>query len=160
MENIIIKKANINNSDLITKYLKKMLLDMNEYGGYTVSSSEKAWIDIEEKIKCNFSNKDYIYLLAEDNSTSKVIGYSEAKILESNPIFEKTKQLHISAVFVEKDYRKKGIGKIIINELIKIAKDNNCQEIDLNVLLNNDAYFLYKSLGFEDFRVNMIKKII
>ncbi|MFN8575241.1 MAG: GNAT family N-acetyltransferase [Candidatus Sericytochromatia bacterium] len=159
MKNILIKKADTADSNIITEYLKKMLLDMSEYGGYPVSSSDKNWSEISETIKSNINNENHIFILVVEKEKSKIIAFGEAKIFDINPVFELIKQIHISAIFVENEYRKKGIGKLIVNELIRIGKERGCHEAELNVILNNPAYFLYKKIGFKEFRVNMRKKI-
>lgn len=43
------------------------------------------------------------------------------------------KVLFIDALVVDVNYRKNGIGKILMQEMEKIAKENNCSSIELNV---------------------------
>lgn len=160
MENLLVRKAVVTDSKIITEYLKKMLLDMHEYGGYTVSNADKDWNEIHENIKSNLSNGTNIYLIVEEKAKSKIIAFGEAKIVDINPVFEPLRQIHISSVFVEDEYRKKGIGKKLIDEFIKIGKENGCHEAELNVILNNPAYSLYKKEGFKEFRINMRKNIL
>lgn len=47
-------------------------------------------------------------------------------------------------------YRKHGIGKILITEVAKHAKAENCKRIDLHVLAWNPARKFYEKLGCGD----------
>ncbi len=48
------------------------------------------------------------------------------------------------------DYRRKGYGKASINETLRIIKQKNISEIELDVVcINSNALNLYKSCGFE-----------
>jgi GNAT superfamily N-acetyltransferase len=55
----------------------------------------------------------------------------------------------IENVITDNDYRKKGIGKNIMENAIKYAKDQNCYKIILQSgNKRTDAHSFYESLGF------------
>ncbi len=56
----------------------------------------------------------------------------------------------IKSLWVEPDYRKQGIGKMLMEKAIESAKENHVSLIELGVNTESEsAINLYKSLGFE-----------
>ncbi len=61
---------------------------------------------------------------------------------------------------VSENSRHKGIGTELINEVIKIAKENHCSSIILDVnTLNMDAQNFYEKKGFEPTTIQMRKRL-
>lgn len=63
-------------------------------------------------------------------------------------------------VFVNKEYRGRGIGKEILNNVIKKAQENNCYKLICTSRYSNEkVHSLYVNLGFKDygkeFRINL-----
>lgn len=86
----------------------------------------------------------------------KIIGYGKI-IIESKIHANFTKIGHIEDVITHKDYRNKGIGKIIINKLVDVGKTHGCYKI---VLFCKDDYRLfYEKCGFERSKNGMEKYI-
>ena len=57
--------------------------------------------------------------------------------------------LFLEDMFILKEYRRKGIGKKILDLCMKFAKERNCGRVDLNVLdWNIDAIHFYKKNNF------------
>lgn len=66
--------------------------------------------------------------------------------------FEKLKHQCLMAIIVDKDYRGKGVGKALIQEIMKLAKDSfKIELLHLEVYEGNPAYYLYEKLGFEKY---------
>lgn len=79
-----------------------------------------------------------------DEKDSKVIA-SASIILE--PKFRYTKNCcHLEDVCVVKTHQNKGIGKILVNHIIKYVKNKKCYKIILNCSENNLNF--YKKFGF------------
>ncbi|MEJ5263287.1 MAG: GNAT family N-acetyltransferase [Ignavibacterium sp.] len=56
--------------------------------------------------------------------------------------------LYIEDLYVRPEFRGKGIGKALLNEVIKLAKDRNCGRVEWVVLdWNQPAIEFYKSIG-------------
>ena len=58
---------------------------------------------------------------------------------------------YLSNVFVSEDYRKRGIGNIILNMANDIAKSHNANTLMLKVIANSFMHDWYQRHGFEDF---------
>jgi putative acetyltransferase len=66
--------------------------------------------------------------------------------------FKKLAHQCLFAIIVSKEYRNRGVGKALIEELMKIAKENFKIEIfHLEVYQDNPAINLYRRLGFKEF---------
>lgn len=56
--------------------------------------------------------------------------------------------LYIEDLYVKPEFRGKGIGKALLNEVIKLAKQRNCGRVEWVVLdWNKPAIDFYKSIG-------------
>lgn len=93
-------------------------------------------------------------LCYEENNIIK--GYIYLKPVKSNDL----KGYLIDGIYVDIAYRNKGIATKLITEAIKIIKKTKTDFIDINVLANNKiACKLYKSFGFNEFKINLRKSI-
>jgi ribosomal protein S18 acetylase RimI-like enzyme len=60
------------------------------------------------------------------------------------------KALYLDDLYVQDAYRKLGIGKMLLDEVIALAKNNGCKKIRWQVSKWNDyAIAFYKSIGAE-----------
>ncbi len=67
---------------------------------------------------------------------------------------------YIDDIFVRKNARKKGFGKLLMNEFSKWSKLKNATKIRLGLRMNNKkAINLYKKIGFEIKHYEMEKKL-
>ena len=58
----------------------------------------------------------------------------------------KGKCLFLEDIVVNQDYRGKGIGKLLFDEVVKVAADNNCKSLEWQVLeWNTPAIEFYKN---------------
>lgn len=61
------------------------------------------------------------------------------------------KALLIEDLFVRPQYRKHGVGKRLMREIMRFANDSSCNRVDLHVLKSNvTAQKFYKEIGGED----------
>ena len=60
----------------------------------------------------------------------------------------------IEDVAVNKDHRGKGIGKSIVEKLIEIGKQKNCDKIVLNTSEKNSKF--YEKIGFEKNEIQLV----
>ena len=78
-----------------------------------------------------------------------IVGYLSYVIKNTN-----SKKLDIDELVIKEDYRKKGLGKLLIQEAKNIAINNNCDRIELNCwLFNKNAIDMYEHIGFDRQRI-------
>ena len=66
--------------------------------------------------------------------------------------FEKLKHTCLFAIIVQKEYRSKGVGKQLLNELMQLAKLKfHIEILHLEVYEENPAIRLYQRVGFVEF---------
>lgn len=144
-------------------------------------------LDIKNFEKCNNiwnmdknkEHKDKIYNeLLNKNRKTFVYVKDDEYIAEASFVFNKEdedytipgKRIYFSRIIVKKDFRGKGYGKKLMNNIIEYAKKENYEEISLGVNLDNYVAFkLFVDLGFTKIQyigedsdgkyVKLIKKI-
>ena len=63
---------------------------------------------------------------------------------------EKTNQLQLKELFVRREYRGKGVGRLLMQRVLEEAKRIGCYRVDWNVRdWNEEGILFYKKLGAE-----------
>jgi glucosamine-phosphate N-acetyltransferase len=101
---------------------------------------EKA-IQIFKKIKSNPHH--YVYVAILDG---RVIG-STTMIIEPKFIHDGGNVAHIEDVVVSKVHQGKGVGEILMNFLLELAKNKNCYKTILNC--SDEVKPFYEKIGFK-----------
>ena len=66
----------------------------------------------------------------------------------------------LDGLYVEKEYRNKGIGNSLLKDAISRIKNMNVKYVDINVMYNNIiAKHIYEKLGFVGYEIKMRKSI-
>jgi glucosamine-phosphate N-acetyltransferase len=84
-----------------------------------------------------------IYVLEDNNELLA----TATVIYETKFIFNICKLAHIEDVCVKKEYRAKGLGKLIVQHCIDVAKDNNAYKLTLDCAETNIRF--YEKCGLE-----------
>ena len=90
----------------------------------------------------NLTNKNHYFLLAKENN--KCLGFAS---YEPDYLGEKIVRLH--KIYLLPEAQGKGVGKLLISEIEKIANQLNQIGISLNVNRFNSAFDFYTKIGFE-----------
>lgn len=114
---------------------RKKLAVMSECDSSFSSSVIKR--DDFEEIFEKISNYAY-FVVAKNTCYNHITGFAT---VYANDVINK--QAYISFLCVKKDFQKKGIGKLLINKCIEIAKKNKMKTIKLEVNANN-----YNAINF------------
>lgn len=81
------------------------------------------------------------YVIAQDLSTNEVVGFAGVWIVAGEG--------DITNIAVHPSYRKQGIASQLLSKLLELCKDNNCNDITLEVRVSNTpAQNLYTKFGF------------
>lgn len=110
--------------------------------------------DIRSYIQEILNSKDKkILVLADEKDIYGLINY-KIKQIKDNFSLKDSKVLWIDELVIDKDYRRKGYGKILIDEIKKISKQLNCDRIELNCwAFNKEAFDFYEKMGMKIQRV-------
>ena len=102
----------------------------------------------------NVLNPDY---LNDPSSITMVVceGNTIIGVASIHIIYKLSRTLGlIEDVAVNKDHRGKGIGKSLVEKLIEIGKQKNCDKIVLNTSEKNSKF--YEKIGFEKNEIQMV----
>jgi glucosamine-phosphate N-acetyltransferase len=135
----------LNEEDLSNGFIET-LSNLSEVGKLANDTIRKS--EILSEIK----DKNYRIVIAEDKQNHQIIG-SATLLIEQKFIHNGGKAGHIEDVVTRKGYEGKGIGREILKELIKIAKDNECYKIILDC--DEKLVKFYEKLGFKKHSIMM-----
>lgn len=119
--------------------IEKMNLNhLNELQEILISDFDDFWSF--STLKEEVENENSSYIIGKINN--EIIGFAGLK-----KIFD---QADIMNIVIEKTYRNQGIGTLLLENLILLAKDLNISTLFLEVNeQNKPAIHLYEKLGFE-----------
>ena len=92
----------------------------------------------------------------------KVVGlcFSQIKKISNNKIMKDREILNIIDICVDKDERRKGIGKKLYSQVLQIGKGKNIDSIELMVWgFNKDAIKFYEKIGMNIKNLRFEQKI-
>ncbi len=96
----------------------------------------------ENVLKTELENPASTYIVALDENND-VVGYAG--------IWQPIDEAHITNIVTRKDKRQQKVGTLMLEKLIKIAKQRNLESITLEVNVNNiPAINLYKKYKFKE----------
>ena len=126
MENILINKMTNEDLEKIKNNLSKEFDDFWDY----------------EILKEELNSRTSKYIVAK-KSNNIIVGFAGIKIILD--------EAEIMNIVTKKEERHQGIGKLLLNEIIKISKENNIYLINLEVNAKNTiAINLYKKYNFKE----------
>lgn len=127
IQDIVYKTWPITYGEILSAEQLKYMLDL--------FYSEEALMDQFEK------NEQLFYLITEEESILGFIG------IEHNYQNENTTKIH--KIYILPETQGKGIGRIAIEAVEKLALENNSDSLLLNVNRFNKALHFYQKIGFE-----------
>lgn len=113
--------------------------------------------EVENEVIEVLNNKERKIIVAV-NDRNMVCGLIIFKIkeIENHVNLKDAKILYVGKIVVDKKYQRKGIGTLLMQEINRIAKELNCNRIELNCWsFNKKAIEFYKSQGMKIQRLNM-----
>ena len=148
---MIIRKAEAKDAKELNWLLTLLIRDEKKYDktineDFEVKNMYENYID--DLKKC--------ILVAEYNSI--IVGYLYGKIIETDETIN-SKNALLDALYIDSEYRKKGIGNSLIQAFKKWCSNNDIENISVNVWSNNtSAQKLYEKNGFKTVKeTKMIK---
>lgn len=141
---LVITNEDANKCD---KLLNKLVLDERKYDN-SISEDDKILNYFKYMIrqKYNFLLGYYI-----DNN---IVGYAFIKGIDKETAL-------LDGLYVEEEYRNKGIATELITTAFEICKNNKIKFLDVNVMYQNkEAQSFYNKLGFVNLRIGLRKPIL
>ena len=144
---------NIDDALRCNELLEKLIRSESKYN-YNIRQNYKVknWFE-------NFYNeKSNAIFVAKENEV--IIGYVYIQIIstESGPMVDK--EALIDGLYINSEYRGKGIAKKLMNTAEEWAKTNGVKFLYVNVLEENSvANELYKKLNFDNFELKLRKEL-
>lgn len=89
---------------------------------------------------------DAIAVVAKDDS--EVVGYAVGRITTLPPFFEHRYRGYIHDVFVKPQFRRHGVGRLLVDEILRWLRQRGVNLVELTVAANNDAVPFWERLGF------------
>ena len=133
-----IRLATIKDYDIVNNLLLKLHQFHVDNDPYTFNSIETFFVKREYNKRLKNGN---VYFLAEENN--RVIGIIGLNVCRNDFI----KIVFVNSLFVEENYRNKGIATLLFNEAVKYFKEN----------FNSNEYSDYLNLNVASFNINAIK---
>lgn len=146
-----IRKPNDQDIEQVTKYgliLLKQHSDLDPY--FTPLKT----VDVlyRKYLEGFLDSADKLLLVAEKNG--KLMGYAAGEIQTRPPLFEITKNGYINDVFVDEEFRKRGIANMFLKELKTWFKSKDIQYIELSVHAKNEiGKKTWAKFGFDAFEI-------
>ena len=101
--------------------------------------------ELKKELINNFERLTTIVII--DNN--KIVGYLSYRIINRH-----NKKLDVDQLVIKESHRRKGLGKLLMEEAKKIALKNNCSRIELNCwIFNKEAISMYEHIGFKQQRI-------
>lgn len=94
----------------------------------------------------NNLNDNHKVFVIEDSENKKIIG-SGTVLIEDKLIHNLGRAAHIEDIVIDLNYRKNGVGKMLIDYLVEYSKNKNCYKIILDCQDKNILF--YQKCGFD-----------
>ncbi|WP_250633045.1 GNAT family N-acetyltransferase [Rhodoflexus caldus] len=157
MSNIEIRKVTTNDLEELQKIGR-----LSFYETFASGNTEE---NMNKYLDEAFSFTKLITELSDNNSEfyfatidNKVIGYLKLNFGQSQTELQDNKAVEIERIYVLKEYHGKGVGQLLYDQAIKIARQKNADYVWLGVWEKNPrAINFYKKNGFVEFDKHIFK---
>ena len=142
--NLKIREATLNDLD---KGLLKVFIEGYRYhqNGRPDIFANLSDEELKNDLIQNFNRLTTLVILDDE----KIVGYLSYIIKKRH-----TGKLDVDQLVILEEYRGRGLGKKLMEEAKKIAKENECDRIELNCwLFNENALNMYEHIGYNRQRI-------
>ena len=146
MNNKIKQVTNVVDADRCDELLTKLIQDERQYN---------------DTIEDNYIVTNHFNKMLDDENII-ILGYYINEIIVGYILIRRTSNntCLLDGLYVEKEYRNKGIGNSLLKDAISRIKNMNVKYVDINVMYNNIiAKHIYEKLGFVGYEIKMRKSI-
>jgi ribosomal protein S18 acetylase RimI-like enzyme len=146
MDKIIIRKAKIEELEIVQKLNHELFLHDEEYDPMLNMNwpFEKAG---ETYFRNKITEKTGVCFVAVINN--EIVGYMAGGMAKTYPYRKIKKQSELENILVKEEYRGKKIGELLFKEFIKWSKAKKAERIKVSTSFDNaGAVKFYKRVGF------------
>ena len=157
MVNIDIKRVTLNDIDQLQKIGRQTFFETFSAGNTEENMAK--YLDegfSVEKLTAELNNKNSEFYFAElDNN---LIGYLKLNFGQSQTELKDNKALEIERIYVLKEFHGKGVGQVLYDKAMQIARQTDANYVWLGVWEENPrAINFYKKNGFVEFDKHIFK---
>ena len=110
-------------------------------------------------MKKNLRARNIAVYVAE--ARGHVVGYIMVSVKKNPNIYAIDKEAYIGDLFVKSNFRRKGVGTLLLKETEKWAKHKKLLQLSLNTNVKNYlAQKAYSKFGFDELNVKMVKLVV
>lgn len=109
--------------------------------------------EYEAYLRTLIGGDDAIAVIAKEGDA--VIGYAIGRITNLPSFFERRHRGYIHDVFVREEYRRRGIGRQLVEEILAWLRRRGVTLVELTVAASNDALHFWEELGFQTYMHQM-----
>jgi GNAT superfamily N-acetyltransferase len=151
MTNTELRTARVSDAARLSEMARAMVTDMANHGGHPVSIDESSWTNLADIFTRQIGEPDFRYIVAE-STQGEIVGFAGGEVRKLGGAYAPKRILHISAVYVLPESRRRGLGGSLISDLLEWGRKVECVEAELNVVEGNPAVALYEKVGFSTFQ--------
>ena len=150
---IEIKRAKEEDVKTLLEFSKKLNeFERRFYGNY--KSFEEVKDFVRRFFEKGLKREKSIFLIAKIKG--KAIGMAYGWEVKPLPFFKERRMGYIGEIWVEEKFRRKGVGKKLMEKMLEWFKERGIKWVRADVLSNNkEAIEFYKKLGFREFNKEM-----
>jgi len=158
---VIIRKARLKDVSGITRLWQQLIGCHQNVCGYDkpLFAHKKNALSIYRKYitKCIRSRNSLVLVAESDNA---LVGFVEAAIGKLPDIYLHDRELRILGIYVDENFRRKGISRKFFSEVAKWGKKKKVYSLGLMCSVHNEnAHRSYSKIGFEEHHWKMSKVI-
>lgn len=155
MEKVIIRKANLEDLNAIQELNNNLFeLEFNNFD----DTLKVGWPFEKEGTEYfeNMLNGEIVFVAEVEE---KIVGYLAGSICEEVSYITET-FAELDNMYIDDDYRRFGIGTLLMDEFKKYCKEKNMQNIKVTASAKNSrAIQFYMKNGFEDYNITLKYKV-
>lgn len=143
-----IHKATVEHSALIAKLICELLKDFNERSGSNFDIDQPK---IEVTCRELLARDNFGGFIALENQTNKALGM--ITIGQATAIYNGGDFGVITELYVDRNIRSKGVGKMLVLEALEFAKEKNWNKVEVGAPNKHEwprTIEFYKQNGFEE----------
>jgi len=119
------------------------------FNQYRIFYKQRPDIDLAKKFidaRIN-NNESVIFVALNNNNNSKPVGFTQ--LYPNYSSVSAIKNWTLNDLYVDKDYRKQGVGEKLIKKAMEYAKNQHAKFVELSTAFDNySAQSVYEKIGF------------